>query len=75
VVANAGASAYRGGLAHAPLAVMLAYLRSTAFLAADLYTIVVANADAPALCARVPLAVMLAYLRSITLLAVALYTA
>jgi hypothetical protein len=56
-VADAGAPAY---LAHAPLAVMLAYLRSAALLALALDTVVMADAGAPAYLALAPAAVMLA---------------
>ena len=49
-------------LAPAPAAVMLAYLRSPAFLALALDALVGADARPQALLARAPLAVMLAYL-------------
>jgi hypothetical protein len=51
MVADAGAPAY---LAHAPLAVMLAYLRPAALLAPALDTAVVADAGAPAYLALAP---------------------
>ena len=65
----------RGSRALAPLMVMLAYLRSVTLLALALFTVVVADAGAPAYLAHAPLAVMLAYLRPATLLALALFTA
>ena len=51
-------------LALAPLAVMLAYLRSPAFLAQALLALVGADARPQALLALAPDVVMLAYLRS-----------
>ena len=58
-------------LAPAPLAVMLAYLRSPAFLAPALDALVGADARPQALLAPAPDAVMLAYLRSPAFLALA----
>ena len=51
---------------------MLAYLRAATLLALALFTVVVADAGAPAYLAHAPHAVMLAYRRSATLLAPAL---
>ena len=53
---------------------MLAYLRPATLLALALFTVVVADAGAPAYLALAPLAVMLAYRRPATLLALALAT-
>jgi hypothetical protein len=58
-------------LAHAPLAVMLAYLRSPAFLAPALDALVGADARPQAHLALAPAAVMLAYARPQALLALA----
>ena len=58
-------------LALAPAAVMLAYLRSPAFLARALLALVGADARPQALLAPAPAAVMLAYLRSAAFLALA----
>ena len=58
MLADAGAPAY---LAHAPLAVMLAYRRSTTLLACALLTVVVADAGTPTYLALAPDVVMLAY--------------
>ena len=59
-------------LARAPFAVMLAYTRSTAFLALALLALVGADARPQALLALASFAVMLAYLRSPAFLAPAL---
>ena len=61
-------------LARAPLAVVLAYLRSPAFLALALDALVGADARPQALLAPAPDAVMLAYLRSPAFLAIAFFT-
>ena len=53
---------------------MLAYLRPATLLALALFTVVVADAGAPAYLAHAPHAVMLTYLRPATLLARALAT-
>ena len=52
MVADAGVSAYLAQTAHAPLAVMLAYLRPATLLAPALDMVVVAGAGVPAYLAQ-----------------------
>ena len=71
VVADAGAPACH---ACAPLAIMLAYLRSVTLLALALLAVMLACMRSVTLLGLALLVVMLAYLRSATLLALALHT-
>ena len=62
MVADAGVSASLAQTAHAPLAVMLAYLRPATLLALSFFTVVRADACPPAVFAQITLAVVGAFL-------------